>query len=223
MRLGTAPVATSTPSGVSPATASAVASVPSRTSTPAFRSCTSRSRVIQPNSSRPGVRRIRLTCPPSASSRSSSVTEWPRRASVTAAFIPAGPPPATTQRAGSSAATSGRSRPSRPAAGLTVQLIGRPLNTRPMQPWLPRMQWTTSSSRPSCTLFANSGSAIWARVIATMSALPEARISSASAGSLIPPTVNTGSSETAAFTCAVRSTRYPSGSSEGWIARKMLW
>ena len=27
------------------------------------------------------------------------------------------------------------------AAGLTVQLIDNPLKTRPMQPWLPRMQW----------------------------------------------------------------------------------
>ena len=88
-----------------------------------------------------------------------------------------------------------------------MQAIGRPLKTRPMQPWLPRMQWTISSSRPSRALFANSGSAIWARVIATMSAFPAARISSASAASLIPPTVNTGSSATAAFTCAQSSTR----------------
>ncbi len=50
------------------ARASAVASVPSRTSTPTWRSCTSRSRVIHPNSSRPGVRRIRLTWPPSSRS-----------------------------------------------------------------------------------------------------------------------------------------------------------
>ena len=73
---------------------------------------------------------------------STSVTLWPRFASVSAAFIPAGPPPATSQRAGGSAGGSvpAESR-SRPAAGLTVQLIASPLKTRPMQPWLPRMQW----------------------------------------------------------------------------------
>ena len=68
VRLGTAPVATSTPSGVEPGherpRSPRFRAGPRR---PAFRSCTSRSRVIQPNSSRPGVRRIRLTCPPSAS------------------------------------------------------------------------------------------------------------------------------------------------------------
>ena len=77
---------------------------------------------------------------------------------------------------------------------------------RPMQPWLPRMQWTISSARPAAALFANSGSAISARVIATMSALPVATISSPSAGSLMPPTVKTGTSD-AALTRAVISTR----------------
>ena len=38
----------------------------------------------------------------------------------------------------------------------------------------------------------------------------------------MPPTVNTGS-DTALFTSAASSTRYPSGSSEGWIAMWMLW
>ena len=90
-----------------------------------------------------------------------------------------------------------------------------------MHPWFPRMQWTISSSRPSRALFANSGSAICARVIATMSALPDARISSASAASLIPPIVKTGSVATC-FSSAASSTRNPSGTSEGWIAIWML-
>ena len=84
------------------------------------------------------------------------------------------------------------------------------------------MQRVISSSRPSRALFANSGSAICARVIATMSARPEAMISSASTGSLMPPIVNTGR-PVVAFTWALRSTRKPSGTSEGSIALKMLW
>jgi hypothetical protein len=56
--------------------------------------------------------------------------------------MPAGPPPTTSHRTGVSAGASvpGPSFRSRPAPGLTVQAIGIPLKTRPMQPWLPRMQ-----------------------------------------------------------------------------------
>ena len=108
-------------------------------------------------------------------------------------------------------------RPQRPFAEALLPPGGRIDRARDRQPFEDAADTTLvaadavvdSSSLPSRTLFANSGSAICARVIATMSAFPEEMISSANAGSLMPPTVNTGS-PTAALTWAVRSTRYPS-------------
>ena len=110
----------------------------------ALRIWRSRSVVTHANVSRPGVRRMRLTWPPSSASRSSSVTSWPRlreRVRRLHARRPAADDEPTRGLARPASSVPTPKRASRPAAGFTVQLIASPLNTRPMQPWLPRMQW----------------------------------------------------------------------------------
>ena len=91
----TAPVATITASAPKPITSAAVAALPRSTTTPSLPRRSSRSLRTQPNVSRPGVFRIRLTWPPSSADFSQRVTLWPRLASTSAAFMPAGPPPTT--------------------------------------------------------------------------------------------------------------------------------
>ena len=200
--------ATTTPSGSSSrCTNAGVASVSSRTSTPKRPSRRSRSVTSQPNSSRAGVRRIRFTWPPSRSARSTRMTSWPRSASVAAAFIPAGPPQATSQRAGGSAA---RQRAAEPAPA-TGRRIDRASDRQALED-APDAALVAPDAVDDLVLAAVAG-LVRELGVGDLGAghrhhvaFPAARISSASAASLIPPTVNTGS-DTASFTCADSSTR----------------
>ena len=63
---------------------------------------------------------------------------------------------------------------SRPISGFWTQVIALPWRSRPMQPSLAPTQVRMSSSRPSMAFFGISGSAIMARVMPTMSHMPEA-------------------------------------------------
>lgn len=82
---------------------------------------------------------------------------------------------------------------SRPTAGLTWQLMLSPSQpTLLMHPMLHAVHILMSLVRPSYDFFGSSGSAKSARPIATKSALPFSRISSASTGLLILPTAITG-------------------------------
>ena len=127
--------------------------------------------------------------------------------------MPAGPPPTTTQRCATSARARGPRSSSRPAIGLTVQDIGRPRLPRPKQPWFSRMQCRipapafalVSPAASPRSFRPRSGSAIWARVSATMSAMPERMTSSASSTATAAPTLNTGTSGFAALTAAASS------------------
>ena len=89
-----------TASGFAARTVSAVAVTFVRTSTSSCSISCSRLRTMSPNSARLVTRTAQTICPPRRSSFSSSVTLWPRRAAMMAAFRPAGPPPITVTRFG---------------------------------------------------------------------------------------------------------------------------
>ena len=132
-----------------------------------------------------------------ASEASKTSTWWPRTAAASAKARPATPAPITATRCGV-AAGRGVNSSSRPATGLTRQDTFLLAKVWSRQAWLQAMQVLISSARPSRALSTKSGSAsIW-RASDTMSACPEARMSSATPGSLMRFDAHTGTS-TAAF------------------------
>ena len=171
------------------ASAAASTSRPSRMSTPSSRISCSSQRVESRKSRRVGAIASTLTAPPSSSARSNSVTWCPRRAAISAVFMPAGPPPMTATRAGVAAGSSvpAPKRASRPAAGLRMQVISWPSHSRSRQPWLQPMQRRMLSVRPACAFLTHSGSVMSARATPTRSASPRSRISLAISGVRIRP------------------------------------
>ena len=108
-----------------------------------------------------------------------------------AASIPAGPPPATNTFFFTGAGVTANSF-SRPVRGFITHFTGSCAITLLTHPCMQPVQWMMSSNLPSLALLGNSGSAREARPMATPSAFPLATIDSATKGSLIRPTVNTG-------------------------------
>ena len=121
-----------------------------------------------------------------------------------AASRPAGPAP-TTITSFDTAARSARGSvqaPSRPTRGFTKQVSARFFSRFCAQPWLQPMHGRTSSARPACHFETMSGSAMCARAMPTMSAAPEAMISSASSGSRYLQTVKIATGSRAPLTAA---------------------
>lgn len=149
----------------------------------------------------PGTLRATFSWPPISSAASNSVTSCPRSDAETAHARPAGPAPTTatrfTVRVGDRV-----SSVSWQARGLTRQEVTLPLKTWSRQAWLQPMQVLIASARPSAALATKSGSARNGRAIDTMSARPEARISSATSGVLMRLLVTNGT-ETAPRTFSV--------------------
>jgi hypothetical protein len=129
--------------------------------------------------------------PPSLPAFSQSVTACPRSHSVRAAVMPAGPPPMTSTFFFLRARGISRYLTSRPAWGLTAQRSWAPI-LGPRRQSRQRRHGLISSALPSLALVTRSWSAMSARAMATISALPEARISSASSMLVMPPTTDTG-------------------------------
>ena len=190
---GLPPAAMKTASAPASLTASGVAAVPRRISTPASASCAS---MVSMNSlSIPlfGGMAARLTVPPSLSEASKRMVLKPRLASVRAASMPAGPAPATATVRPAPLRTSFSSpySNSRPRTGFRVQPSGSPsfrMRKHSMQP----MHLRISCSLPAAALQPQSGSARCPRAMPTKSTSPASSISSAKAGCLILQTAMTG-------------------------------
>ena len=188
------PVAQTTASGFSWASAAFVACTPRRTSTPAFSISRVRLSMAVCHSARVGSCLSTLRWPPSSRSFSRSITRCPRLAATAASFIPLGPPPTTTTFFAASVLTR-LSVPcphwrSRPDTGFIIQITSRFSNKRATHSLAPT-HLIISLSRPARALATRNGSAIWARVIPTMSAAPSSIICSAMLRSMMRPTMKT--------------------------------
>ena len=148
--------------------------VDKRTSTPRRFTSSANQRVIAPMSARCGAVAAIATCPPRDFCISKSTTSCPRNAAVRAASKPAGPPPTITTflRTADFSGTSNWVLCSCPAAIFTTQAILPVLMSRPTQPWLEPIHGRISASRPSRAFATRYGSAMSARTIDTMSAMP---------------------------------------------------
>jgi len=168
---GVPPVAMMTTSGFSASTSSSSASVLRFTSTPRRPSSELRQSTMPMTSRRQLAREANTSCPPSLSAASSNVTLWPRSAQTRAASNPAGPPPTTTtlRPARGERSISCGSVISRPVDGLCRQL-GRYCDWQCVAP----TQGLISASRSDMIFLTICGSAICARVIATISSMPSA-------------------------------------------------
>ena len=109
--------------------------------------------------------------PPSRFDASKSVTSCPRRAAMSAASHPAGPPPMTASFFGVSGfgAAMRSALCSMPQTGLTEQTVFH-FSGPGMWHLLQRRHGTTSSARPSYALTPHSGSAMNARAAPMKSA-----------------------------------------------------
>ena len=132
-----------------------------------------------------------LRSPPSSPLFSQRTTSCPRLLATYAASIPAGPPPITRIFFFSLAS----SISSDSTDGFTVQLIGLP-NIIPVRHRPHPIHGRISSVFPAAALFTNSLSHKFGRPIIQISVFPFAINSSATQGSLILATVDTG-----IFTC----------------------
>ena len=99
----------------------------SLTSTPARANSCSRFVTSPPNSARSGNSCARQHLAAQPRPASWSVTRWPRAAAVSAAFMPAGPPPATRMRRGAADFAMLPSWRSRPVTGFWMQEMPKPM------------------------------------------------------------------------------------------------
>ena len=169
--------------------------------------------VMRPHWPRPGRRVSSPRCPPIAGARSTSRTRSaPRRASVSAHSMPAGPPPTTSaSKPGRSCGTRSGCQPRRcssPAVAFWVQPMWRRLSALEMQTLQP-MHSRISSTRPSSILRGRNGSAIDGRAAPIRSQTPLRMISAMRSGSVSRPTPTIGFA-VASRTRAVRSSCQPS-------------
>ncbi len=137
-----------------------------------------------------GGTEARFSCPPSLSSFSYKITSCPLMAETLAASMPAGPPPTTRTLFGTSAFSILYSS-SLPKAAFTEHAISSSKNNLLMHS-SHAVHRLISSRAPAAAFFGKWGSASKALPMETRSAFPCCRISSASSGSLILPTVITG-------------------------------
>ena len=129
----------------------------------------------------PIISRRRLLCavsriwPPAWLAASNTTTSWPRSAATRAASRPAGPAPTTTilrlRRRLGDVVRHGRSRGRSPRCGCNRPR--RPGRCGRGSSWR-RRRGGCRASRPSMILRTICGSVMWARVMPTMSSLPEA-------------------------------------------------
>lgn len=105
------------------------------------------------------------------------------------------------------------------ARGLTRQDVILRLNTWSRQAWLQPMQVLMASERPAAAFATNSGSARNGRAIDTMSARPEASISSATSGVLTRLLVTSGT-ETAPRTFSVTQVNAPRGTEVAMVGMR---
>ncbi len=123
-----------------------------------------------------------------------------------AASMPAGPPPTTSTflRTSAGAGVSNGTLVSAPAATLTTHWILPVVISWATQPIDVPMHGRISLSRPSRAFTTNSGSAIIARTIDTMSAMPDPMMWSAWSRVMIRPVTIVGTSTTF-VTCSLLS------------------
>ena len=158
-------------------------------STPSRSSSERRQSIIPATSLRQLDAEASRSCPPGFAAASRTLTECPLSASIRAASSPAGPAPTTTARVvpdGFRETSWGQCR-SLAAAGLCAQ-VGR---LSPMQ-WVIPTHGRIRSSSPRRILLTICGSAMWARVMTTMSSSPSRMACRAVARSTIRAAWNTG-------------------------------
>lgn len=147
------------------------------------------------------VRSIERSRPPVRGAASKTRTVCPRRAAISAALSPAGPAPTTTTSFGVSAGVTASSY-SRNASGLCTQLISEyPASLRLLHTSAPthgRTRWAS----PRVSLATISGSAMCARVIATMSHAPVwIRLSAMPTDAMRPTPINGSGRPIASLSC----------------------
>ena len=143
---------------------------------------------------RPGSRASKLSRPPNCPPASAMATSKPRRANVSPASSPAGPPPTTSARPAASRRKISGCQPRRyssPAVGFWVQRTHTPscqLAMHMLQPMHSRI----SSLRPSAILRGRNGSAIDGRAAPMKSRMPRRTCDTMVSGEVKRPTPTTG-------------------------------